>query len=124
MIKITLGRIADAFTSKAIEHFGAFSLPVKTAFKNAKIIKAMQKEFELFEQQRVELAKKHGKFDPAKNVYNFDDAAKVACFNNELTELRSIEVELPVDPIDIDSLGENSLSSSDLLILLPLFSNV
>lgn len=123
MITLTLGQISDAYMTKAIDRFGSFTLPIKQAYKHAKLLKAIRKEFEDFEQQRVVIARKHGTLDSEKNIYHFATPAAVDKYNSELNELRSIEAHLEFDPITLDSLGENVLTGTDLMLLLPLFAD-
>jgi predicted ThiF/HesA family dinucleotide-utilizing enzyme len=89
-------------------------LPIKVAYRLARIIKGLEKEIGLVEEQRVDLIKKYGVEDDNKNWKVPDE--NIAAFQTEYAELLKEEVELLAEPIKL-SLLETITSDVSLLAI-------
>lgn len=94
-------------------------LPIKSAWKLNKLIKAFDKELGEIEEFRVGLVQKLGEADEEGNVQVPED--KMEQFIIEFNELLMTEIEVDFEAIDIDSLGDIQISAKDLLPLDKIF---
>lgn len=118
-MNVTLSTIINA--QPALEAFAQKDLSIATSYKVAKLIKAAQKELELYNEQRIKLLESVGStLSEDGKQYNIP-AEKRAEFAEKITELASIEVEMP-DKINIS--GENISISPDLLLALEPFIDI
>ena len=88
-------------------------IPVKTSFKLTKWIKTLNPEYESFEESRKKLFEKYG----TKNIEgNLEiKPEKAVIFNKEFKELLKIEVDVKLDKIKLEDLGEKiEISPLDL----------
>lgn len=89
------------------------SLPVKHSYCLAKLIKAVNNEMSLYDNERIKLCEKYGTLNQEQRQYDINDKES---FVRESTELLGQEVELDVKPIDITEL---ELSAQDILNIEP-----
>jgi len=93
-------------------------LPVKAAYSFGKLARAIQKEFEIFEESRKKLIDRYcardenGKPIIESNIYKMADEA---AFGKEFNELANIEVEIKFDAIPVDKLGDANVSPAVIL---------
>ena len=101
-------------------------LKAKTAWTIAKLIKFAEKEVSDYEEARMKLINKYGvknedgsiKIDEATQQYVIADDSKEA-FNNEHKELAEATVEIPINKLKIEDLGEAGFMPAELLMLEP-----
>lgn len=98
-------------------------LPVKVAFKIAKLVNKINPDLKIYEEQRFKIIKELGEqTDKEKDIWsvkpeNFEK------FKEELTKLSEIEVDLsfapgkPLEKIKIEDLGDIKLEPNDLVPL-------
>ena len=98
----------------------AQDVPIKIAFKVGKIIKVLDSEYTVFEESKKKLFEKHGEENIEKNLEVKPENMKV--FTKELNELLSIEVDIDIEKIKLEDLGEevklSPIDASNLDILI------
>lgn len=88
-------------------------IPVKTSFKLTKWIKTLNPEYESFEENRKKLFEKYGEKNIEGNVEI--KPKNIEIFNKQLRELLDIEVDVKLDKIKLEDLGEKiEISPLDL----------
>jgi hypothetical protein len=98
------------------------ALPVKVSYKLVGVTKLLSAEAEKYESLRKELLQKYGlkkedgELDTDENGNVKFDQEGINKFSTEITELHNIEIE--VEPIDIDMLGSDVKVSAENLMLL------
>jgi len=101
-MKITLKQLNESFAP-----LGKFAndeaLTVKQKYWLSRIAGAAEKEMQTLEKHRTDLVKKHG--DEKDGNWTVP-AAKMAAFQAEFDDLLTAEVDLPGDPIKLDTLPE------------------
>lgn len=88
-------------------------LPVHAAFKLQRIIKKINEELETAEKTRVQIIEKHKEQDLDDGQVKLKKE-ELDEFNQEQQELMDQEVELNVDTININSLGDISVTPKTL----------
>lgn len=117
MITIKLETLVN--TKDALETIAQKDLSIGTAYKVAKLIKLINAELEMFNEQRVKLLQDVGStLSEDGTQYNIP-MNKRQEFAEKFTELVSVSVDLPIDKIDLSN--EKISVSPDLLIGLEPF---
>ncbi|MBP3939497.1 MAG: hypothetical protein IK955_08810 [Clostridia bacterium] len=110
MISTNLNSILNA--REAAKKLMGQELPVKVSYRVAKLIKAMNSEIEVYDQERIRLCEKYGELDKKKGEYKISETTE---FYKDLNSLLDIEVSLDVRKV---SLPETlSITPADILSL-------
>ena len=112
-MKTTIEKILDA--RDTLSRLAERTLPVKQSYGLAKVVKAVNGEFAIYEGERIKLCEKYGTLDKDNGVYKFEGENREK-FNADINVLLSQEVELDVKPIDISNL---ELSAQDIISIEP-----
>jgi hypothetical protein len=91
---------------------------VKQSYRLAKLIKAVNDELGVYNNERIKLCEKYGTLSDDKAKYDIHDTES---FTNDTNELLSQEIELDVKPIEISGL---ELSAQDIINIEPLIEVV
>lgn len=118
-MKIKLRYIIE--NTESIANLLKLELPIKTAYKLAKLSNVIQSELRDFEQLRNNLIKKYGKQSGDEIKIDQSDKEAYEKFSSEINELLEAEIEINYSPIDINELGSIKLSAYDTGKLLPFF---
>lgn len=113
MIDTTLGVLLTA--KPALDRLATQKLPVKTAYRLAKLLKRVSDETRTFEEQRNAWIKELG--EPTEDGNVTVKAQHVPEFVSRVNELTGETVKVDMDPVSLDGLGE--LSAVDALALGP-----
>lgn len=121
MIQVTLNDILN--NAEIFRELSAKALPVKTAFKIARLIRELNKENTTFDESRRQIIEKFAERDengrikqtPEGNIQLQQD--KIEECNNELVELLNTTIEINVDKINIDALGDIELTPAQMINL-------
>lgn len=106
------------------EIFSALSqkkLNMRMAYQLAKIIKEVQKEFELFQETRMKLINEYAERDEDGQLRvdennNFTiPKEKIQDFQKELNELLEMQVELQINKINLDELEDVEFTPMELI---------
>lgn len=88
-------------------------LPVRVSYKLAKNIKSIEKELNIYEEEKQKLINKYGEKDEeGKSKVNENgmiNILDVENWNKDIKELLEIEVEINVEKINIDELAKSDL---------------
>jgi hypothetical protein len=123
-MKLKLGVLVNAQT--ALNDLASRQLIAKTAFRIGRNLKVIGNEIELYEKQRVELAKKYGTLDAERNQYKFEktvdgksvpDKESGEKFIAELNDLLTTEIEIAITPIPLSDLADVKMSAGDMTML-------
>ena len=87
-------------------------LPIKTAFKLGKLNKYLSDFYAIFDENNTKLFRKYGE-EKEKNKIIIKNE-NIHKFNAELEELMALEVEITLDKISLNELGDIQLSPLDI----------
>lgn len=124
MIKVTL---ADAISAvPALESISQHNFNGINAFKIARLIRELNKEVELFNQERRNLIEKYCERDKNGEMVTEDGNIRlqesyIDNFNNTLQVMLDSEIEINASPLKIDSLEDITLTPQQAMSLEPFF---
>jgi hypothetical protein len=95
-------------------------LPASVAFQLTKLLKNLNDEIKVIEEQRVKLVSKHGETTENQGV-TVSETNKEA-FLKEFGELLDTEIELNWTPVPVSKFDSVNMSANDLLKIAFLFS--
>lgn len=110
-MKITIKQILNA--RDTLSRLAERTLPVKQSYRLARLIKAVNEEFAVYDDERIKICEKHGTLNKEKNQYDISDWDGL---RKDMNTLESQEVDLDVKPIDISGL---ELSAQDIISIEP-----
>lgn len=88
-------------------------LPVRVSYKLAKNIKSIEKELNIYEEEKQKFINKYcEKDDEGNNKINEDGTIKIIDtekWNKDIKELLDIEAEINIEKINIDELAKSDL---------------
>jgi hypothetical protein len=88
-------------------------LPIKGAYAIGRLLKKLEEEFKQLETIRVELVKKHGKgFEDGSFAIDKDDKTGLQLFIEDFQAVLESEIDFSFIPINIDLLGDVSITST------------
>lgn len=103
------------------------SLPIKTAYQLARLIRELDRESTTFDESRRKIIEKYAEHDENGEFKQTDEGNVIimpeqinAC-NQEMAELLDTEIEINVDPIEIESLASIELTPAQMFSLEPFF---
>ena len=97
-------------------------LPVKTAYTLGKLFNKVKSELQQYYQHRDNLIKKYGKEKDGTHTIEASDKDAVEKFTKDNEELLSVTVKLDYEPVNLDALGNVSISPIDMGNLEMFFS--
>ena len=118
LVKIKVGEIR--FLINGLKKIIDKELPVRTAYKLSKITQAVNNEFNALEVARGNLIKKYAKKDEKTEDPRGEikvDPEKEQEFFKEFATLLEEDVEIDIDTIPLNDLGNISLTTADMLSL-------
>lgn len=113
-MKLTLSILIESLP--ALARLSAQPAPAPLAFALAKVNKAVESELEAYNTARLGLCKQHGTLPKDKSAYEFTAAGRRK-FDAGFKDLLATEAELKVGEIDINRLGDVTISGADLSAL-------
>lgn len=113
--------------SDIYEKIKTAALPIKVAYRFAKIAAQAQKEMELYQSQLSEIILKYGARDDKGELIRTEDGTGIKVAEGKLdecqkaiTELADIEIEFNCEPISIESFGDDlKFTLEEITILTP-----
>jgi len=97
------------------------TLPASASFQLTKLLKTLNEEIKIIEEQRVKLVTKYGESEENEAVTVSD--AKKDDFLKEFSELLDSEIDLNWNPLPISSFEGLNLSVNDMLKVQFLFAD-
>jgi len=115
MIKLKeIANSAGSFGKLASQDFD-----IVTAYKIKKLAGILQKELDLYNEQKENVAKKYGTMSDDEKYYHIAED-KIEEANKELEQLAEYEVEIQYDiPLEIAIDSNIKLSANDIILLEP-----
>lgn len=121
MINVTLNDILNS--SETFREISTKSVPVKTAFRIARLIRELDKENVTFDESRRKIIEKYAERDENGGMKQTDEGNvilqqdKINECNNEMLDLLNTEIEINVDKLHVDDLGDIELTPAQTLSL-------
>lgn len=116
MISLTAGEVFSFLPS--FEKVLKERLPVRAAHRLSRIAAKLRPELQVFEEQRMKLYRELGEEDKDRpGTLVVKDPVKLAQLREGLDQLRAEKIEIDLEPLSLDMLGEASLEAADLMAL-------
>lgn len=122
-----LSTIINSNFTNAMSKIIRNDLPIKTAFKLKKIVSKLNEETARYNEVRQEYIKRYAELDSSGEVISengiavFKDEESKNKFYSDLQDLLNMNIE--VDKLSINELGNISVSAADLLALEDLLAD-
>lgn len=123
MIEITLSELLDC--ASVMQELAKKPMKTKAAFQTARMMREVEKEYNLFQDTRKHLIEKYGDKGEDGNL-KIDDNGNYTIapefidkFNQELRETLEATISLNVEPINIENLDEANFTPADMMLLAP-----
>lgn len=100
----------------ALQALAATSLPVKLAYKIARVLPLVDAEMKAYGTARDGLLKQHGKPEADGRSYSFESAG-AAAFAEGIEQLHAEEVTIEFPKVSIEALGESKMTPAQLASL-------
>jgi len=107
------------FGQEALGRLLALELPAAASYKIARAARPLQAELRSYEQERVKLVQRLGQDTGQGQIMVASE--KAAEFNAEMNALLNVNVDMQIEAIDLDLLGEASIAPGDFIALWFLF---
>ncbi len=123
MIEVSLTELIDSIS--VMQELGQKPMKPKVAFQVARLLREIEKEYSLFQNQRTELINKYGARDETGELKRDDkgnysvDRENIEAFNTDLKELLNQTLTLNVEAIMLNDLGEINITPNEMLLLQP-----
>ena len=120
MIELTVQEMIDSIPT--LRELSNKQLKSKVAYKLARIAREVDKESQLFNDERNKLIEKYaerdeeGNFKPNENGQIYVDVTnleKVEQFSNEINELLETEIEVNAEKLSLNDLDETGMTPKD-----------
>ena len=118
MIKVSLNDIVNS--ASTFRELSEKQLPIRVAFRIARLIRELDKENATFESSRRAIIEKYAMRDETGKITQADNGNiilqqdKIEDCNNELNELLSAEVEINADKISIEDLEKIEMTPAQV----------
>jgi len=117
-MKFRLGQIQEM--KEPLARLTNEQLPLKLAFKLNKLVRNMDENLTVIEEERVKLVKKLGVENKETGSVEIPKD-KIPQFQEEFVELMSEEVEIDFTPFSVDDFANAKVTTQDMLKLSLLF---
>lgn len=123
MIKIKLGELVNS--TEVLQKLSQTELKAKLSWAVTKLLKAADKEMQDFNEARMNLIQKYGEKDENGELITDENKnckipeAGLQKFSAELNELVETEIEINVNPLNIDDLEDKEFTPAEMAILEP-----
>ena len=123
MIKIKLGDLVNS--TEVLQKLSQTELKAKLSWSVTKLLKAADKEMQDFNEARMNLIRKYGEKDENGELIMDQNKnckipeAGLQEFSAELNELMETEIEINVNPLNIDGLEDKEFTPAEMAILEP-----
>lgn len=123
MIKIKLGELVNS--TEVLQKLSQTELKAKLSWAVTKLLKAADKEMQDFNEARMNLIQKYGEKDENGELITDENKnckipeAGLQEFSAELNELVETEIEINVNPLNIDDLEDKEFTPAEMAILEP-----
>ena len=121
MIEVQLKDIISS--PEVLNEIAKKDLKARPAYKLARVMREIDREFSLFQENRKQLISKYADKDEKGNIkYNKDgnitvEKDKIDLFNNEIEELLNTSIQLNVDLIELNDIEDVNFTPQQMNIL-------
>lgn len=121
MIQVSLNDILNSIP--VFREVSTKTLPVKTAFRVARLIRELDKENTTFDESRKQIIEKFAERDENNNMKQTDEGNiiiqqdKIDLCNIEMTDLLNMKVEINADKLNIDDFGDIEITPIQMLAM-------
>jgi hypothetical protein len=116
-MKITISEVLNG--KQVLEKLVEKEVSIKAAYRLSRIIKVLNGELQLFEEQRQKLVQKYGtqpEDAPEGNIVVSEE--NLEPFQKDLSELLTAEIDLGCEPMNIDEFGDNvEIKTAELMMI-------
>lgn len=118
MITVKISNLLNS--TEVLQKLSKTQLKAKTAWQVSKVLKLAEEEMQTFNDTRMEVLKKYAEKDENGELITDENnnckiiPEKISEFNDELTELLDNEIELNVNKINIDDLGDIDFTPAEM----------
>ena len=124
MIELTINDMLNSM--EPLKKLSAYQLKTKIAYQIARLMREINKEYELFQKTRQNLAMKYAEKNE-KNEIIIDENGnykirndKIDICNEEITELINTKISLNVEPINLEDIENTECTPTEIFALMPL----
>lgn len=124
MIKMTITEILNVVP--VLQEMSNKSFPGATSFKIARLIRELDKEIQLFDKQRNEIAQEFGEKDASGQLVLTEEGSvkiiesKIKECNEKLVSIFNTEIEINADKISYSIFEEINIAPAEALALEPI----
>ena len=121
MIQVSLNDILNSIP--VFREVSTKTLPVKTAFRIARLIRELDKENTTFDDSRRKIIEKFAERDENNNMKQTEEGNiviqtdKIEFCNKEMTDLLNMVVEVNADKLNIDDFGDIEITPIQMLAM-------
>jgi len=118
MIQVTLNDILN--NVQIFREISMKALPIKTAFRVARLIRELDKESATFDESRRIIIEKYAERDENGEMKQTEEGNiilqqdKITECNNELNDLLNTEIEINADKLNLDDMGDIELTPAQV----------
>lgn len=122
-MKVSINEILNAIN--VVRVLSNTPMKAKTAYKIAKLINIIDKEYNTFQDVRNNVIKKYGVYDENGNLKIDDNNNYVIKpeyqddFANELNELLKEQVDINISPLEMNDFEEHTFTPNEMGVLAP-----
>jgi len=124
MIELTINDMLNSM--EPLKKLSAYQLKTKIAYQIARLMREINKEYELFQKTRQNLAMKYAEKNE-KNEIIIDENGnykikndKINICNEEIAELINTKISLNVEPINLEDIENTECTPTEIFALMPL----
>ena len=124
MIELTINDMLNSM--EPLKKLSTYQLKTKIAYQIARLMREINKEYELFQKTRQNLAIKYAEKNE-KNEIIIDENGnykikndKINICNKEITELINTKIALNVEPINLEDIENTECTPTEIFALMPL----
>lgn len=126
MIKMTIMEILNMVP--VLQEMSNKSFPGSTSFKIARLMRELDKEIQLFDKQRTEIAQEFGEKDASGQLVSTEEGnikiieSKIEECNEKLSSIINTEIEINADKLSYSSIENADFTPSQALTLEPIIN--
>ena len=124
MIELTINDMLNSM--EPLKKLSAYQLKTKIAYQIARLMREINKEYELFQKTRQNLAMKYAEKNEKNEIIINENGNykirndKINICNEEIAELLNTKIVLNVEPINLEDIENTECTPTEIFALMPL----
>ena len=124
MIELTINDMLNSM--EPLKKLSAYQLKTKIAYQIARLMREINKEYELFQKTRQNLAMKYAEKNEKNEIIINENGNykirndKINICNEEIAELLNTKIVLNVEPINLEDIENTKCTPTEIFALMPL----